>query len=80
METAPLDISPDGRMLATGSWDTTAVLVNIKTGKRLKTFKGHGCKGIWSVAFSPDGYYIATGSTDTHNGTYLTCPAYAIEG
>jgi WD40 repeat protein/cytoskeletal protein RodZ len=54
--------SPDGKMIATGSSDSTVKLWNLE-GKELQTFKGHK-DSVDSVAFSPDGKMIATGSSD----------------
>jgi dipeptidyl aminopeptidase/acylaminoacyl peptidase len=56
--------SPDGRTLATGSWDTTARLWDVETGKETAALRGH--EGwVASVAFSPDGRTLATGSSDS---------------
>jgi len=55
--------SPDGRKLATGSWDGAAKLWNIGGGQELATLKGHRSY-VFSVAFSPDGKRLATGSWD----------------
>ncbi|MEN9653738.1 MAG: hypothetical protein RL303_1458, partial [Verrucomicrobiota bacterium] len=55
--------SPDGRRLATGSWDNTARLWDAATGKDLAVLKGHE-KEVRSVVFSSDGTRLATGSED----------------
>jgi WD40 repeat protein len=54
--------SPDGKQVLTGSWDNTAVLRDVATGKTLQTWKHIGV--VKSVAFSPDGKQVLTGSWD----------------
>ena len=56
--------SPTGEAVVTRSDDGTAYLWNAKTGKLLRTLKGH-TKAISSLAWSPDGKTIATGSSDS---------------
>src|SRR5262247_1313105 len=55
--------SPDGKRLATGSFDRTVKLWDADTGQELLTLKGHSDR-VSSVAFSPDGKRLATGSGD----------------
>jgi WD40 repeat protein len=55
--------SPDGKRLATGSFDHTVKLWDAATGQELLTLKGHSV-AVFSVAFSPDGKRLATGSFD----------------
>ncbi|HEU0173509.1 MAG TPA: protein kinase [Blastocatellia bacterium] len=55
--------SPDGKKLATGSWDGAAKLWDVGAGRELATLKGHRTY-VFSVAFSPDGKRLATGSWD----------------
>jgi WD40 repeat protein len=55
--------SPDGKTIATSSWDNTVKLWNLE-GKELQTFKGHS-NSVLNVVFSPDGKTIATSSRDS---------------
>ncbi|QLE56224.1 trypsin-like peptidase domain-containing protein [Nostoc sp. TCL26-01] len=56
-------ISPDGRTLASGSYDNTIKIWNIATGEEIRTLNGHSYD-VWSVAISPDGRTLASGSND----------------
>jgi WD40 repeat protein len=55
--------SPDGQILASGSWDTTVRLWRVADGRCLCILEGH-TDLVWSVAFSPDGQTLASGSDD----------------
>ena len=55
--------SPDGRMIASGSWDDTVRLWDAASGSEPQVLEGHE-DTVWSVAFSPDRRTIASGSRD----------------
>ena len=55
--------SPDGQRLVSGSFDGTARIWDLASGRELVTLKGHSAE-IRSVAYSPDGRQIVTGSYD----------------
>ncbi len=56
-------ISPDGQVLATGSYDKTIKLWSLSTGEVRQTLLNHTHR-ITCVAISPDGQTLATGSYD----------------
>jgi WD40 repeat protein len=58
-----LAFSPDGKVLATGSFDNTVKLWDFQSGKELFTLKGHTMP-VNGVAFNPDGSLLASASQD----------------
>ena len=62
---APIDIevSPDGKLLLTGSSAGTPRLLDAKTGETICEFTGHTLP-VWELAFSPDAKNVATSSVD----------------
>ncbi|MGB3189184.1 MAG: CHAT domain-containing protein [Limnoraphis sp.] len=58
-----VSFSPDGKLLATSSADSTVKLWDTTTGKEIKTLRGH-TDLVYSVSFSPNGEWLATGSRD----------------
>lgn len=58
-----LAFSPDGKMVASGSFDGSIVIWDSETGQIKQILEGHQ-DWIWAVAFSPDSKILASGSSD----------------
>lgn len=56
--------SPDGRTLASASFDNTIKLWDLNDGRELRTLRGH-TSGVMAVVFSPDGQLLASIALDS---------------
>ena len=60
---AGMTITPDGKYILKGRVDSVVVMIDINTGKEVRTFSGH-TKSVLGVDVSPDGKLLATGGGD----------------
>ncbi len=58
-----LAFRPDGKQIASASFDKTVRMWDVATGKTARTFDGHS-DFVYAVAFSPDGKTLASASKD----------------
>jgi RNA polymerase sigma factor (sigma-70 family) len=78
---ASVAVSPDGKLLACGTTDTTVCLWKTDSGQEVRRFRvpnrgkaEFGNARIFSLAFSPDGKLLATGCAafvEKRNGVFL---------
>jgi WD40 repeat protein len=61
---ADVDLSPDGKMLVTGSWDQSAKIWDVATATTMRKLDGVHTGYVNSVQFSPDGKLVLTASDD----------------
>jgi WD40 repeat protein len=61
---ASATVSPDGKLVATGSWDRSAKIWNAETGQATHKLQGEHTGYVNSVEFSPDGGELLTASDD----------------
>jgi dipeptidyl aminopeptidase/acylaminoacyl peptidase len=72
-----VSFSPDGKILASASGDSTVKLWDVNTSREIKTLKGHRSY-VTSVSFSPDGKILASASSnkvklwDVNSGREIT--------
>ena len=63
-EVSSVVFSPNGNILASGSWDGTIILWDMETKRPIgEPLIGDG-EGVWTVAFSSDGKTLASGGED----------------
>jgi len=81
-----VSFSPDGRFIASASFDKKVKLWDGYTGKFLKTFTGH-VSAVYQVCWSPDSTMLASGSKDSTVKVWsvrtfkrlTNCPGHADE-
>src|SRR6266478_1869148 len=67
-----ISFSPDGRFLATASWDHTAGVWEISSNRQIARLTHES--GVTGIIFRPNGKYVATASGDGTAGVWLWKP------
>jgi hypothetical protein len=62
-EVSSAQFAPDGKTVVTASWDQTARLWDVASGKELHVLRGHE-DAVSSAQFAPDGKTVVTASAD----------------
>lgn len=75
-----LSVSKDGSRVATGYRGARASVFDVKSGKLVRSFPGHGNQ-VWATALSPDGKTLFTGGNTREQRLYaVDTGKAAVEG
>jgi WD40 repeat protein/tRNA A-37 threonylcarbamoyl transferase component Bud32 len=65
---AGVAFSPDGRLVASATWDQVVRVWDVRTGRERQTLVGHRAE-VMAVAFSPDGRQLASAARSVSRST-----------